>query len=121
MADSWRDILEDAAASLSIDLNRAHPGQVQDRPRIQGMRGRSPVRSCSNTEARHLLERELQAISARPIDDRPASVVDSRRAVKQRARPIDDRPASIDMRQAVKQRVRTIDDRPASVDSTIAS
>lgn len=84
------------------------------------MRRRSPVRAYSSAEARDLLERELEAISARPIDDRPASVVDSRRAVKQRARPIDDRPASVDMRQAVKQGVRTIDDRPTSVDSTQA-
>jgi hypothetical protein len=104
MADSWRDILENAAASLSIDLNRARPGQVQFRPSIQGMRRRSPVRSYSSAEARDLLERELEAISARPIDDRPASVVDSRRAVKQRARTIDDRPASVDSTQAVKQR-----------------
>jgi hypothetical protein len=84
--DSWRDILENAAASLSIDLNRARPGQVQFRPSIQGMRRRSPVRSYSSAEARDLLERELEAISARPIDDRPASV-DSTQAVKQRKVP----------------------------------
>jgi hypothetical protein len=84
MADSWRDILRRAATSVSIDLDRARPSQVQYPSGIQGMRRRSPGRSYS--EARALLERELEAISARPMDDQSASV-DRRPAFKQRKVP----------------------------------
>lgn len=116
MTASWRDILEGATASFSIDPNRARSGQVQHRHSIQGPRRRSPMRSYSSAEARDLLERELEAISARPIDDLPASV-DRRQAVNQRPRSKDDRPAFVDSWRPITERARSAGDRLASVES----
>jgi hypothetical protein len=119
MTGSWRDILENASASLSIGLNRGRPSQVQYPPSTQGMRRRSPKPSYSSAEARDLLERELEAISARPLHDRPA-FADGRQAVNPRARPLGNLPAPLHHEQTVQtvdQRAGPLEDRPASADS----
>jgi len=69
MSESWREILEHAAAGLSIDLLPAELNQIRRSARPAPpprMRPRTPLRSHSAAEARVLLERELAA-SATPV------------------------------------------------------
>jgi len=86
MADSWREILERAAAGLSIDLKPAPPAQAQHRPNNQRTRPHPSRRSDPIAEARDLLERELKAISPQPVDERLASA-GRRQTLRQRAVP----------------------------------
>lgn len=65
MPESWRNILERAAANLSVELDRAEPALKQQHggwpsPRQRSQRPNSPVK------ARDLLARELEAISKSP-------------------------------------------------------
>lgn len=86
MANSWREILERAAAGLSIDLKPAPPAQVRHRPNNQRTRPHPSRQSDPIAEAHDLLERELKAISPQPVDERLASA-GSRQTLRHRAVP----------------------------------
>ncbi len=96
MSGSWRDILESATANPAIDRDRVRPRPVQQRPASQGLQRRPPVHPYSAAEARGLLERELAAFSAGPLDHRPAPPL---------VRPAEDRPAAGRGPAARQQRV----------------
>src|SRR6516165_10482800 len=90
MAGSWRDILDSASTSFPMGRGRARPDPAQYRPAPPERGRRSSGQSYSGAEARDLLERELRAISAQPLEDLPA-LADRGQAVPPR-RPPDPRP-----------------------------
>ena len=96
MAGSWRDILDGANASPPMDRGGMRPGPVLHRPVSQAPQQRPQGHPYSAAEARGLLERELAAVSGRPLGDGPAPA--SGRRVEHRppaapVRPVDAGPA----------------------------
>jgi len=71
MPDSWRNILERAAANLSIDLDKRASAGLGRQPAGWPAQGRPASRPRSFAESRNLLARELEAISGHPPKERP--------------------------------------------------
>ena len=91
MAGSWRDILDGANASPPMDRGGVRPGPVLHRPVSQAPQQRPHGHPYSAAEARGLLERELAAVSGRPLGDGPAPAL---------GRPVEHRLAAAPVRQA---------------------
>jgi hypothetical protein len=110
MDESWPDILESAAANLSHDLNRGRPRRIQYPASAPQPQSRSPARHNSGAEARMLLERELAAISARPIYDKPAPLPQPQHEARSQWRAISGQrnspplPDHVDDRQVSQQK-----------------
>ncbi len=111
MASSWRDILDGANASPPMDRGRERPGPVLHRPVSQAPQQRPHGHPYSAAEARGLLERELAAVSGRPLGDGP---------VPAPGRPVEHRPAPAPAGRRGEHRlpaatVRPTEHRPAAV------
>ena len=91
MAGSWRDILDGANASPPMDRGGVRPGPVLHRPVSPAPQQRPHGHPYSAAEARGLLERELAAVSGRPVGDGPAPAP---------GRPMEHRLAAASVRQA---------------------
>ncbi|MGO8952002.1 MAG: hypothetical protein ACLPWS_22850 [Rhodomicrobium sp.] len=71
MADSWRNILERAAANLSIDLDKKASAGLGRQPAGWPGQGRPASQPRTFVESRNLLARELDAISGQTPKERP--------------------------------------------------
>ena len=70
MVESWRHILERAAANLSIELNEGNVDNRHPQARRQ-QAGSSNQQFRSAAQSRDLLARELEGLSAQPAKTRP--------------------------------------------------